>query len=177
MIYGDGIRFRAVERSDLDMFVAWLNDPDVISGLSLTLPLSQGDEEKWYQAMLERPSAEHPFVMEIQEGDSWKPIGNCGFHAIDWRSRTSEVGIFIGEKSLWSQGYGTSAMRLMLKIGFETLNLNRIYLRVHADNLRAIRSYEKAGYVHEGRFRQAEYKNGQFIDVLFMSVLRSEWQG
>jgi len=177
MIFGDGIRFRAPERSDLEMFVAWLNDPEVRFGLSLSLPLSMGEEEKWYQSMLERPSAEHPMVIEIQEGETWRPIGNCGFHAIDWRSRSSEVGIFIGEKSLWNQGYGSAAMRLLLKIGFETINLNRIFLRVHADNPRAIRSYEKVGFVHEGGFRQAEFKDGKFIDVLFMSVLRSEWHG
>lgn len=177
MIYGEGIRLRAPERSDLENFVAWLNDPEVRQGLSLYLPLSMGEEEKWYQGMLERPSAEHPLVIEIQLGDAWKPVGNCGFHAIDWRSRSSEVGIFIGEKSLWNQGFGTSAMRLLLKVGFDTLNLNRIFLRVHSDNPRAIRSYEKVGFVHEGIFRQGEYKDGRFIDIFFMSVLRSEWQG
>jgi len=51
MIFGDGIRFRAPERSDLEMFVAWLNDPEVRFGLSLSLPLSMGEEEKWSRAL------------------------------------------------------------------------------------------------------------------------------
>ena len=67
-------------------------------------------------------------------------------------------------------------MRLILKHGFETLNLNRIFLRVYANNPRAIRSYEKVGFVHEGTMRQSAYKDGQYIDVVFMSILRSEWQ-
>jgi len=66
-------------------------------------------------------------------------------------------------------------MRLLLRHGFATLNLHRIYLRVFEDNPRAIRSYEKAGFVHEGRQRQGEYHEGEFHDVLFMSVLRPEW--
>ena len=85
------------------------------------------------------------------------------------------MGIFIGDKSCWNQGYGTEVMRLLLKHGFETLNLNRIYLHVFATNLRAIRCYEKAGYVPEGRLREAEFKNGQYVDFIVMSVLRSEY--
>jgi RimJ/RimL family protein N-acetyltransferase len=54
--------------------------------------------------------------------------------------------------------------------------LNRIFLRVYETNPRAIRSYEKAGFVHEGRMRQAEFKDGEYFDVFLMSVLRSEWK-
>jgi RimJ/RimL family protein N-acetyltransferase len=64
---------------------------------------------------------------------------------------------------------------LLVRHGFGTLNLNRIYLRVYADNKRAIHTYEKVGFVHEGRLRQAAYKHGSYCDVLFMSVLREEW--
>jgi RimJ/RimL family protein N-acetyltransferase len=78
---------------------------------------------------------------------------------------------------LWNQGYGTDAMRLLLRHGFETLNLNRIMLDVYDTNPRAVRSYEKAGFIHEGRKRQGMYKNGRYIDILQMSVLREEWQG
>jgi RimJ/RimL family protein N-acetyltransferase len=87
------------------------------------------------------------------------------------------VGIFIGEKRLWNQGYGTDAMRLLLQHGFNTLNLNRVALDVYDTNLRAVRSYEKAGFVHEGRKRQAIFKDGRYVDILQMSVLRAEWEG
>ena len=175
MIYGERIRLRAPEREDVPRFQAWLNDPDVRSGLELHLPMSLVEEENWFEGMIKRPAAEHPLTIEVRNGDEWKPVGNIGLVNIDWRCRSAEVGIFIGEKALWNQGYGSEAMRLMLHHGFETLNLNRIFLRVHADNLRAVRAYEKAGYVHEGRFRQAEFKDGHYVDVLFMSVLKSEW--
>lgn len=177
MIYGERIRFRAVEREDLPRFVAWLNDPEVLRGLLLYLPLSLNEEENWYESMMKRPTDEHPMVIEIQQADEWLPIGNCGFVKIDWRSRSGEVGIFIGEKRLWNQGYGTDAMRLLLQHGFHTLNLNRIALDVYDTNLRAVRSYEKAGFVHEGRKRQAIFKGGKYIDILQMSVLREEWEG
>lgn len=176
MIYGNRIRLRAPERSDIPSFVNWLNDPEVVSGLMVALPMSLADEEGWFEQMLKSPLEQHPMTIEIRQGDGWMAVGNCGFHEIDWRCRSGEVGIFIGEKAMWNQGYGTEVMQLLLKHGFETLNLNRICLQVYANNLRAIRSYEKAGFVHEGRKRQAMYKNGEYIDVLLMSVLRAEWQ-
>jgi RimJ/RimL family protein N-acetyltransferase len=176
MIYGQRIRLRAVEHSDLTRFVEWLNDPEVTAGLTLYLPLSMGDEEQWYQGMRQRPPAEHPLVIEIKVADGWKMIGNLGFIGVDWRVRSAEVGIFIGEKTLWNQGYGSEAMKLILRHGFQTLNLNRIFLRVFANNPRAIRSYEKVGYVLEGCQRQGEYQNGEYVDVLLMSVLRAEWK-
>jgi len=176
MIYGERIRLRATERDDLLRFKAWLNDPQVRDNLLLFLPLSLVEEERWFENMLQLPPAEHALVIEIRQGEGWQPIGNCSFLHIDWRCRSSEIGIFIGEKSLWNQGYGSETMRLLLRHGFKTLNLNRIFLRVYETNLGGIRAYEKAGFVHEGRLRQAEYRDGSYIDVLFMSVLRSEYK-
>lgn len=176
MIYGNRIRLRAPERSDLPLFVGWLNLPEVRQGLAQYRPFSLVEEERWFENMLERPADEHPMVIEISETDSWRPIGNCGYMNIDWRNRLAEVGIFIGETAYWNQGYGSEAMGLLLRHAFDTLNLNRIFLRVFENNLRAIRCYEKAGFIHEGRLRQAEYRDGQFVDVLLMSVLRQEWR-
>lgn len=175
MIYGERLRLRAAERSDLPRFVAWLNDPEVIQFLLINLPLSLASEEKWFEAMQSRPAAEQVLVMEIREGDAWRPIGNTSFMGVDSVNRSAELGIFIGEKLLWNQGYGREAVQMMLRHGFETLNLHRISLRVYEHNLRGIRAYEHAGFKHEGRLRQAVYKSGQYYDVLLMSVLRDEW--
>jgi diamine N-acetyltransferase len=175
MIYGERIRLRAPERDDIPLFVKWLNDPEVRRGLILYLPMSKADEEAWFENMIKGPADEHPLVIEIRTDDDWKPIGNSGIHKIDWRNRSAEVGLFIGEIRLWNQGYGTEVMSLLLKHGFETLNLNRIGLQVYETNHGAIRAYEKAGFVHEGRFRQGVYIDGRYEDTLFMSALREEW--
>ena len=175
MIFGDRIRLRAPEREDIPRFVNWLNDPEIRHGLLLYLPMSIAEEENWFDQMLERPAVEHPLVIEIKKEHDWYAVGNCGVHNIDWRCRSAEVGIFIGEKQIWNQGYGTETMRLLLKHGFETMNLNRISLDVYANNLNAIRSYEKAGFILEGRKRQAMYLDGDYVDILLMSVLRAEW--
>ena len=175
MIYGDRIRLAAIEKRDLPLFVEWLNDSEVRQGISLYLPMSMAQEERWFEQMLERPPDEHPLNIEVSEGDEWVKIGNMGFFDFDHHARSAEAGIMIGNKAYWNQGYGTEAMTLLLKHGFETLNLNRIMLRVYQDNPRAIRCYEKVGYIHEGRMRKARYWNGQYLDILIMGVLKEEW--
>lgn len=176
MIYGERIRLRAITRADLPLFVEWLNDPEVIQGLIHYLPFSLEDEENWFDNMLKRPQDEHPLVIEICSEAGWEPIGNCGVFAIDWRIRQAEFGIVIGAKQHWNKGYGTEALSLILQHCFETLNLNRLYLRVYENNPRAIRAYEKAGLTIEGRLRHGHYDKGEYVDVILMSILRSEWQ-
>jgi len=175
IIYGDRVRLRAVERKDVEPFHEWINDPEVTAGLALYLPMSMRDEEGWFEGLASRPPQEKPLAIDCRAGEGWKLIGNSGFFDLDHTARSGEIGIMIGDKSYWNRGYGTEAMSLLLRHGFETLNLNRISLRVYARNLRAIRSYEKAGFSHEGRLREAVYKRGAYDDVLIMSVLRSEW--
>lgn len=175
MIYGERIRLRGVEREDIPLFVGWLNDPEVIENLMMRLPISTADETRWFEKLADLAPEEKPLAIEIQSGDGWRLVGNSGFHNIQWANRSAGIGLFIGDKSIWNHSYGTEAVRLLLKHGFETLNLNRIYLHVYEPNKRAIRAYEKAGFVLEGRLRQARYKNGQYQDEFIMSVLRSEW--
>jgi RimJ/RimL family protein N-acetyltransferase len=176
MIYGKRIRLRRDERVDLPKFVEWLNDPEVYRYLgAINLPFSISKEEQWFENMLKRSREEQPFAIEIREDDGWRLVGNCGFFDINRSARSAEVGIFIGDKSCWNKGYGTEVIRLLLRVGFETLNLNRIFLRVDESNRGGIRAYEKAGFIHEGRFRQGTFQGGEYRDMLLMSVLRSEW--
>jgi RimJ/RimL family protein N-acetyltransferase len=175
MIYADRIRLRAIERTDLPSFVGFFNDPEVRENLSVYLPFSQAAEEKWFEENLSRQPEEQAMAIEVHDAGGWTLIGSCGFMNLKGRDRSAEVGISIGNKAYWNQGYGREAMLLLLKHGFNTLNLNRIYLQVYETNERAIHVYEKAGFVLEGRQRQARYRDGKYIDVLLMSVIKSEW--
>lgn len=148
MLIGKRLRLRAIEKEDLPRFVAWLNDPEVARHLVLHTPISLPQEEKWYERILQQHTAEQPLVIERETPQGWTPIGNIGFLAIDWVNRSTELGIFIGEKTSWNQGYSREA--------------------IHCN--------EHAGFFLEGRLRQAKFEDGHYIDILLMSVLRSEWQ-
>ncbi|MDP2964757.1 MAG: GNAT family protein [Pelolinea sp.] len=175
MIIGKRVRLRAIEKDDLPRFVAWLNDPEVRRNLLLYQPLSMGQEEQWYADILKENVDEQPLCVDVEVGENWEPAGNISLIELNQHDRSAEIGIFIGRKDFWNKGYGCEAMRLMIGHGFNDLNLNRIFLRVYETNPNGVRCYEKAGFKHEGRLREAHYHEGRYIDMLMMSILKSEW--
>ncbi len=178
-ISGKRVRLRAAEKEDIPNFLRWINDEKVSENLPFRMPISRFEEEDWYESMMKRPTSEHVLVIEIKDHKNkgcYVPIGNCTLIHINWRNRSTEIGIMIGEKSFWDQGYGTETMQLVLEHAFNNLNLHRIWLRVFPENKRGIRVYEKAGFKYEGMYRQAEYKNGAYHDVHLMSILLDEWK-
>lgn len=172
MIRGEQVILRATERADLPNYVVWLNDERVLEYFGRFLPMSLSQEECWYEGMLADDSVCN-FAVEY-EG---KHIGGAGFSNIDGRIQSAEVGLFIGLPELWDRGLGYDILHTLLKFGFEQMNLNRIALRVFEENKRAVHLYEKVGFQHEGRWRQADFRHGRYHDTLWMSVLRHEWQG
>ena len=179
MILGQRIRLRPVEKDDLPRFVKWLADPEVRSYLAMHAPIGQVHEERWFDRNLNAGDLQ-TWSIDAQPVDMaagpWAHIGSCGYHSIDWRNRSGEVGILIGARDYWGKGYGTDAMQTLVAWGFYTLNLNRVHLRVFEDNPRAIRCYEKVGFQVEGRLRQANFHSGAYRDELIMGVLREDWE-
>lgn len=104
-----------------------------------------------------------------------KLIGEIGLDVVSWSGRDAFVGLGIGETEYWSKGYGTDVMHVLLRFAFTEINLKRVTLSVFEYNPRAIRSYEKAGFRHEGRKRQSLHREGKRWDELYMGILREEW--
>ena len=88
--------------------------------------------------------------------------------------RSSFVGNGGGD-TIWGKGYGTEATRTILSFAFNELNLHRVELEVYDFNARAIRTYEKAGFRHEGTRRKALFRDGSYHDVHVMGILREEF--
>ena len=108
--------------------------------------------------------------------NSHKVIGSCGLDGISWHNRTSWVGIGIGERDYWGKGYGTEAMQILARYAFEELGLYRLNLNVFSYNTRAIKSYEKVGYVAEGKIREAIHRDDKRWDVIFMGLLAQDFR-
>jgi RimJ/RimL family protein N-acetyltransferase len=168
------VYLRPAERDDLERFVRWFADAEVTRYLSLRAPFSLAAEERWFDQMLgSQGKRDYHFVICLVDGDL--PIGTAGLHGINGMEGNAEFGISIGEKAYWNRGYGTEALHAICDFGFGALRLERIQLQVFAPNTRARRSYEKAGFVHEGTQRHAMFAEGEFWDVEVMSLLRDEW--
>jgi RimJ/RimL family protein N-acetyltransferase len=93
----------------------------------------------------------------------------------DWQHRDTWIGIGIGHAADRGKGYGTDAMRVALRFVFEEMEMDRASLGVYADNERAWRAYQKAGFRIEGRQRQIEQRDDRRWDDFVMGILRSEW--
>ena len=104
-----------------------------------------------------------------------RAIGSVDLGGIDWVVGNAWIGIGIGEREYWGKGYGTDAMNVFLGFAFGSLNLKRISLTVFEYNERAIKSYIKVGFKEEGRQRQWMQRAGQRFDLVFMGILREEW--
>ena len=123
MINGAKIRLRPLERDDIPRFVAWFADPEVREGLALHLPMSLPQEEHWFEDTLKYDRNEQPLAIDAQTAEGWLHIGSCGFHEIDWRNRYATLGIAIGDKRYWSQGFGTDAINshfIQARLGIPT---------------------------------------------------------
>ncbi len=174
ILEGEKVRLRPVEERDLPLFVRWLNDPDVRYWLAISEgpELTMESEREWYEEM--RADAEGVvWSIETVEG---QPIGSLDLRDIDETNRRAGLGIVIGEKDHWSEGHGTDAIRRVLRYAFEELELRLVELHTDEDNLRAIRCYEKCGFVREGLLRAHRLRRGQPVNAVPMSVLREEFE-
>lgn len=173
ILTGERVRLRPPAERDLPLFVRWLNDPDVRYWLALSdrPELTMEAEWEWYERMRGSES-DVVWVIETEDG---KPIGTVGLHNIDEANGRALLGIAVGEKACWGRGYGTQAIRQVLRYAFGELGLRRVELHTDEDNRRGIRCYEKCGFVREGLLRAYRPRRGQPVGAVVMAVLREDW--
>jgi diamine N-acetyltransferase len=173
VIYGDRIRLRAIERSDIPTFIRWFNDPEVRRYLLINAPMGTIQEEAWLERAA-KATDQYFFAIEAQVNDDWVHIGNTSLAKIDWTNRTCIFGLALGEKDYWGRGYGSAATRAMVGFALNELNLHRVELEVFAEHTAAIRCYTKSGFVMEGTRRAALYKDGRYHDAHIMAVVKED---
>jgi RimJ/RimL family protein N-acetyltransferase len=100
-------------------------------------------------------------------------VGSASLFDFDLLARHVEAGISL-ERNARGRGIGTAAIVQLVEFGFVRHNLRRIHLQAIASNIAAIRAYEKAGFVIEGRQRQRAWVRGRYEDIVRMGILRSE---
>ena len=172
-LVGERVVLRRHAPANLASFLRWYSDPEVAR---LTLyqegPMRPDEIERFFAAHVIGPDS---FTMAIHIRSTDRLIGSCAFSQLDGDNGSALYHITIGEKDAWGLGYGTEATDLMLEHAFTRLGLHRVSLSVFAFNERAIRSYQKAGFVIEGRAREAIWRGGRFWDEISMSILDQEW--
>lgn len=172
MIRGEKVVLRALEATDTERCHAWITDPEVTQFLHMRYPVSLLAEGKWVQQERD-PLRELELAVETTAGVH---IGNCALRGAGSVDRAAELGIVIGDKAHWGQGYGADTVLTLCGFGFNEMNLHRIFLHVYQFNPRAIACYVKCGFQHEGRLREAFFRKGAYHDILVMGILEDEFR-
>jgi RimJ/RimL family protein N-acetyltransferase len=159
-----------------DNFSRWNQDTEWLRLLDTEPPrmFSAKKWREWLEKDLDKERVDD-FFFAIRTLTDNTLIGFIGLFDLFLQHGDTLVAIALGEREYWGKSYGTDAMRVMLRYAFNELNLRRVGLLVFDYNPRAIRSYEKAGFIPEGRVREVMQREGKRWDFRYMGILREEW--
>ena len=167
-----GFRLRKPELTDVDALYVVKNDPESAAMLGgFSTGYSKSDLEGWVEF---HRAAKDEALFVIADAED-RAIGHVGLYKIDHRIRSAEYAILIGDRSTWGKGLGRACTRFVIEYGFDELNLRRIQLDVLATNDRAMKLYRSIGFVEEGRLRQAQWRQGKYVDVVLMGLLSEDY--
>ncbi len=170
---GDLVALGPLQRSQIDLWLRWMNNPEMTRTLGQVGVFTRENEERFYDKMAGNTDA---VSFSIYDRATRRPIGTTSLREINRANGTATFGIMIGDPELWNRGYGTEATRLVLDYAFNALGLHNVQLQVFGSNPRGQRAYEKAGFRVVGRRREA-YRLGQRrYDAILMDALASEFE-
>lgn len=164
-IVGQNIYLRPIELTDTEDIIRWRNKDWIRRKFIHQNLFTVKKHEKWFETIVKTGKAVQFIIYEIKSDSK---IGSTYLRDINCQHRKAEYGIFIGEEDALGKGYGTEAADLVLKYGFEQLKLHKIFLRVLADNKRAITSYKKAGFEEEAYLKSDVFLEGGYRDIILM---------
>jgi len=171
---GQRVRLSVIQSDDeIKRYVNWSRDAEFLRLLDDD-PAMPWSAERMKEELAREPKWDDGFFL-VRALDDDRPIGFVVIFDPHGTHGNATLAIAIGEKALWGQGYGTDAIRVILRYAFLELNLHRVSLFVLAHNARAIGSYVKCGFRVEGRVRQAMLRDGERSDFIYMGVLKDDW--
>ena len=169
---GTLIRLTAARDTDAEEMAVWQENSDYLRKLDTDFAAPKSIETL-REHELSNGSGTIEFRLRTIQDDKF--IGFVALHSIEWNNQACLLAIGIGNPDYLGKGYGTEALNLILRYAFYELNLNRVGLDVISYNLPAIKAYEKAGFLVEGRMRSAVLRDGKQYDRIIMGILREEW--
>lgn len=174
-IKDESICLRKITSDDTESIVRWRNSDAVRSHFIDQRLFTKESHEGWLKNYVETGKVVQLIICIPKEAgaplEDYVPVGSVYVRDIDTTHNKGEYGIFIGEDWARGKGVGSRCAKLMVRYCFETLHLHRLFLRVYADNLQAIKSYEKAGFVQEAYLHDDVCVNGEYKDIVLMAVI------
>lgn len=171
MLAGTRIALTALYRDDSAKLLDWINDPETVRFNAPYSPVHETAHATWFERVTTDPSR---IIFGIRERDTQRLIGVVQLVNLHPIHRSAELIVRIGAEADRGAGLGSEALKLVTRFGFRDKNLQRISLKVFANNARAIRAYEKAGFHKEGQLRRAAFIDGGWQDEIIMALLADD---
>lgn len=172
LLRGEQVRLREVRDGDYPQLVEWWSDPEVaVLQAGWVRPVPAGATTEMMRSWSANSGNDAGFAVERLEDDAL--LGQATLFGVG-KDRCATLAIVLGP-AYWSSGYGSDAVRVLVRYGFGEMALHRIELDVFAFNTRAIAAYQRVGFVLEGRRRQAIFHDGQWHDDVQMGLLIDDW--
>ena len=177
MIAGERVLLRPFRADDLSAMRRWFDDPELMRHWAMpTAPVLPDQFATDLGGRFAR-FAEAGYFAVVPLADPAGPlVGRVEYERLDPVARSAEVMLLIGERAAWGRGYGTDALVALLRWLFHARNLHRAGLTVLAQNARALRLYQRVGFVAEGTLRDDAYFDGAYHDQVAMGLLRPEFE-
>ena len=174
-IIGDKIALGPYHREVIPLMAKWLNDFKVtfLSGDPLRPMTTESIESNLEHELRETQRNRVDFM--IYERSTMRLIGFIELRNINYRFRTADLGILIGEKDCWGKGYGTETTILILDYAFTILGLHNVQLDTDSYNERAIRAYTRAGFRVIGRRRETRPWGDKVYDTIYMDCISTDF--
>lgn len=175
LFIGEKIRLTSLRSEDVTTVTRWYHDSDFMRHFDGTpaFPRTEEQLKKWFD---DNNTSKDEYIFAIRPLASEEMVGWIFLDDISWAHRTAWIALAFGDESNRGRGYGYEAMQLMLKFAFHELNLHRVQLTVFEYNTRAIRLYEKLGFMREGVQRERLQRDGRRYDMIFYGLLVHEWK-
>jgi diamine N-acetyltransferase len=139
------IRLRLLQQGDLPMTLRWRNQDEIRKWFLNSAVIAWEQHRQWYEQYQAR---DDDFVFVIETGEaSWRPVGQVALYHVDGARREAEFGrLLIAEPSARGKGFAREALEGVVRLAFGPLGLEEVYLRVRAENDRAVSLYLKSGF-------------------------------
>lgn len=174
VLVGERVRLRSARDDDLPHLARWEMDPATTATLSSwVVPPSEASAKERIGKWCANDKGDVGFAIETL-ADPPVLVGSVHLQGARLKDRCATLGIALAREHI-GRGYGTDATRLIVDYAFREMGLHRIQLVVAPFNRAGIRAYEKAGFVEEGRHRDAVWHDGRWYDEVLMSILDHEW--
>jgi len=174
-IEGEKVYLTAANLEHANLYTKWKSNPE--NRKYSINPIPQSVEEMKKSLEPKKQEVKEDIFFELWHKDDSKPIGFLGFNRIRWFNRSAMIFLLIGESKYWGQGIASEGVKLLIKYGFNELNLHKISVEIIAPDKVSARVLEKNNFKLEIRLEKEIFYEGKFVDKLNYFIFNRDWRG